>query len=71
MKDSINNTNESSSADNLKRMNFSPEDESSKENPIPASDHSRNDERDKRIGEEEDTARLRSERESVEQANKE
>jgi hypothetical protein len=37
--------------------------------PIRASDESRNDERDRRIKEEEDTERLRSERKSVQESN--
>ena len=37
----------------------------SKENPIPAKDSSRNEERDQRIKQEQDTERLRSERQSV------
>jgi hypothetical protein len=49
----------------LKRMNFSEEEEISKENPLRASDQSKNDERDRRVREETDTERLRSERESV------
>jgi hypothetical protein len=40
------------------------------EDPIKASDSSRNDERDKRISEEQGTKRLRSERQSIKEAQK-
>jgi hypothetical protein len=43
----------------------------SQDNSIPASDANRNEERDNRIKQEEDTARLRSERQSVQDNNPE
>lgn len=43
------------------------EENKSKNNPIPAADKSRNEERDQRVREEQDTERLRSERQSVQE----
>ena len=40
------------------------------DDPIKASDNSRNDERDKRISEEKGTKRIRSERQSIKEAQK-
>ena len=54
-------------AEKLKRMNFSEEDEPSKENPINAGDQTRIEEREQRLATEQDTDRLMTERKSVEQ----
>jgi hypothetical protein len=56
-------------AESMKRMNFSEEDEKSKEDPIDATDQSRIEEREQRIASENDTARLRTEKGSVEDSS--
>lgn len=52
------------------RPNISEKENNSKDNPIRATDRSRNDERDQRVRNETDTERLRSERQSVNEKQK-
>jgi hypothetical protein len=62
MKNNSNTGSEETNMNNLKQERHNVSDSS-----IRAADSSRNDERDQRIGEEPDTKRLRSEKESAEQ----